>query len=50
MYITAINIKNIKSIQEVSIEFDELGESTVLTGNNGSGKSTILRCIAMGIF
>ena len=49
MYITSLKIENIRSIEEVIIDFNKMGCSTILTGNNGSGKSTILRSIAMGI-
>ena len=49
MYITSVKIENIRSIKEITINFKKKGESTILTGNNGSGKSTILRSIAMGI-
>jgi predicted ATPase len=49
MYVTSVRIKNIRSIEEIYIEFTSKSRSIVLTGDNGSGKSTILRSIAMGI-
>jgi len=49
MYITRIELKNIRSITDLKIEMSRFSESIILTGDNGSGKSTILRCIAMGI-
>lgn len=49
MYITKVTIKNIRSIEEIEINFERGVKSTILTGDNGTGKSTILRSIAMGI-
>lgn len=48
MYITSIEIKNIRNISSLSIDFTSKSRSMILSGNNGSGKSTILKCIAMG--
>lgn len=49
MYINGLTIKNIRSIDHLKVEFETLGDSLVFTGANGSGKSTVLKCIAMGI-
>lgn len=49
MYITSVTIENIRSIKKIAIDFNKLGDSVLITGNNGSGKSTVLKCIAMGI-
>lgn len=51
MYIRKVEINNIRSIQSFQMSFDEGHEAGwhVLIGANGSGKSTILRSIALGI-
>ena len=49
MYITKIFLKDIRCIDELSIDFDKSGGSIIIAGDNGSGKSAILRSIAMGI-
>jgi predicted ATPase len=51
MYIRKVEIKNIRSIKAFEMEFPDGKEAGwhVLIGNNGSGKSTILQSIAMGI-
>ncbi len=48
MYIRKIEIKNIRSIADFSMEFSEGKEAGwhVLIGDNGAGKSTIVRSIA----
>lgn len=49
MYIQKITIKNIRSIVELEVEFaqNEYAGWHVLIGENGSGKSTIIRSIAL---
>ncbi len=48
MYLKRVKIKNIKSIEELVIEFDEPYEGWhVLLGENGAGKSTILKAISL---
>jgi predicted ATP-binding protein involved in virulence len=51
MYIRKIEIKNIRSIANFSMEFPEDKEAGwhVLIGDNGAGKSTILQSMAMGL-
>ena len=49
MYMKRVRISNIRCFEEVCIDFDEPGSSVVLTGDNGFGKSTLLRCMAMGL-
>lgn len=49
MYITKIELKDIRSIADLEIAMSKSSQSIILTGDNGTGKSTILRCIAMGI-
>ncbi|GAB3950079.1 AAA family ATPase [Spirosoma harenae] len=51
MYIREINIKNIRSIEHFQMAFP-IGKEAgwhVLIGDNGSGKSTIVRSIALGL-
>src|ERR1700675_3958940 len=49
MHINRVEINNIRTIEELAIDFTSNSKSLILSGDNGSGKSTILRCIAMGI-
>jgi DNA repair exonuclease SbcCD ATPase subunit len=49
MYITKIEIQNIRTINKLSIDLNSSARSIILSGDNGSGKSTVLRCIAMGL-
>ena len=51
MYIRKVEIKNIRSIADFSMEFPEGKEAGwhVLIGDNGAGKSTILQSMAMGL-
>lgn len=49
MYIISVAIENIRSIKKIAINFEKGTKSTILTGDNGTGKSTILRSIAMGL-
>lgn len=49
MYISSIEIKDIRTIESLKIDLNSKSKSIILSGNNGSGKSTVLRCLAMGI-
>ena len=49
MYIRKVEIKNIKSISNFEMEFSEPAGWHVLIGDNGSGKSTILKSISASI-
>jgi len=46
MYIKRIKIKNIRAISDFEMTFDEPAGWHVLIGDNGSGKSTIVRAVA----
>jgi hypothetical protein len=53
MYIDTIRLENIRGFRELEFSFDR-GEGqyagwTVLTGDNGSGKSTVLKAIALSL-
>lgn len=47
MYIKKAQIKNIRSIVDFEIDFDNPAGWHVLIGDNGAGKSTIIRSIAL---
>ena len=50
MYITSLYLKDIKCFKELTYEFeDDKGASLVIAGDNGDGKSTILRSIAISL-
>lgn len=49
MYIQKAEIKNIKSIEHFEIEFPNPAGWHVLIGDNGSGKSTIVRSMALAL-
>lgn len=47
--ISKIKLTDIRSIELLEINFDSSSPSLLIAGNNGSGKTTILRSIAMGL-
>lgn len=49
MYITRVELKHVRRFENLVIDFDELGSSALIVGDNGDGKSTLLRSIAMGL-
>ncbi len=52
MYISKIELKNIRCFDELIIDLKKDGDIilwTTILGNNAVGKSTILKCIAMGL-
>lgn len=52
MYITKITLKNVRCFENVEMDLSgngSSGMSALITGNNGVGKSSILRAIAMGL-
>ena len=48
-YIERLILKNIRCFKHLDIRFKKRGESIVVVGDNGDGKSTILRSLAIGI-
>ena len=46
--LSEVKLKNIKCFSDVTISFDKK-KFSVIAGDNGSGKTTILRAIAMGL-
>lgn len=49
MYLNKIHIKNIRSIADFEMNFDKPAGWHVIIGDNGAGKSTIVRSISLGI-
>jgi len=52
MYITNIHIKNIQCFEDVTITINKNGKPclwNVILGDNSSGKSCLLRCLAIGL-
>lgn len=49
MYIKKVEIKNVRSISEFEMNFPNPAGWHVLIGDNGAGKSSILRSIALGL-
>lgn len=51
MYLNQVTIRNIRSISRLDIEFDRESYAGwhVLLGDNGAGKSTVIRSIALGL-
>ncbi len=49
MYITKIHLEDIRCFEEASIDLGRNGNSLLIAGNNGNGKSAILRSLAMGL-
>ena len=49
MYITNIKLRNVRCYEEAEIEFGSSCTSIVICGNNGSGKTSLLRSIALGL-
>ncbi len=49
MYLKKVHIQNIKSIKDFEMQFEEPAGWHVLLGDNGSGKSTIVKAIALGL-
>ena len=49
MYIKSLEIKNIRSISEFKMHFESPAGWHVLIGDNGAGKSTIIKSIALAL-
>lgn len=49
MEIQKIHLKNIRCFDDFTFEFDGINGSALIAGDNGTGKSTILRCLAMSL-
>lgn len=49
MYIKRLFLKDIRCLSKITIDFEKPGSSILILGDNGDGKSTILKSIAMGL-
>ena len=52
MYITKVVLENVRCFEDVTLDLEPDGETTmwtVVVGDNGDGKTTLLRSIAMGL-
>jgi hypothetical protein len=49
MYITKITLDNVRCYEYAELDFGDDGNSLVLCGDNGSGKTSVLRSIALGL-
>jgi energy-coupling factor transporter ATP-binding protein EcfA2 len=49
LYVVRLVLTNIRCFEHLEVTFHKPGESIVLIGDNGDGKSTVLRSLAMGI-
>ena len=49
MYVTRLRLENIRCFEQLTITFDPPESSILVIGDNGDGKSTILRSLAMGL-
>lgn len=49
LYIDRLILKNIRCFERLDIQFNRPGESIVIIGDNGDGKSTVLRSLAIGL-
>lgn len=49
IYITKIELHNVRCYKKTTINLGEGGTSILICGNNGSGKTALLRSIAMGL-
>lgn len=49
LYVTKLELQNIRCFRNLVIEFTDPGHCALLVGDNGDGKSTVLRSLAMGL-
>ncbi len=49
MIITRIEITNVRGFRDLKVDFGTTGASVLITGDNGDGKTTVLRALAMGL-
>ena len=49
MYVRRLQLKNIRCFESLEITFEQPGSSILIIGDNGDGKSAVLRSLAMGI-
>ena len=49
MYISKITLKNVRCFKDETIDLGDSYPSLLIAGNNATGKSSVLRSIAMGL-
>lgn len=49
LHITRIRLSNVKAFKDLDLSFGQGFSSVLFTGDNGNGKSTLLRAIALGL-
>ncbi|MEE9294585.1 MAG: AAA family ATPase [Phycisphaerae bacterium] len=49
MRLTSVTLRNIRCIERLTLRFARRGASLLIAGDNGAGKSTVLRAIAIGL-
>jgi predicted ATPase len=49
VYISKIELSDVRCFEKVNIELGDKGSSLLIAGNNGNGKSAILRSLSMGL-
>src|SRR5438105_14606120 len=49
LYITRLELRNIRRFPQLLIQFREARSCSLFVGDNGDGKSTVLRSLAMGL-
>ena len=49
MYLERLYLENIRCFNKIKIDFEVPGASILILGDNGDGKSTILKSLAMGL-
>jgi energy-coupling factor transporter ATP-binding protein EcfA2 len=49
MYITRVQLEDVRCFKKLDVNFKRLGQTILIAGDNGDGKSALLRSIAMGL-
>lgn len=49
MYITRVELENVRCFESLELDFGKPWSSALIVGDNGDGKSTLLRSIAIGL-
>ena len=52
MYLTRLVLENVRAFENLELSFASAGQprmTNVVIGRNGTGKSTLLRCVVLGL-